>query len=304
MGLLKETSVAWARYSDARETHPTYTQFTHKLPVFPLPRRKPLPDGDLPQVAIATPCKNASPYLETYFTLIDALDYPVSRLHLHLLEGDSTDDTFARTKTMLAARKASCLCTDLIKYDLGFDPGKGRRTRAGVQRDRRSVIAACRNRLLQATLDTEAEFILFVDIDLVAIPPDSLKQALAWNAPILMANCLIHDGTGVFDRNAFFYTRPVSDRSAQRYVRDGIYQPPAGFFRHYPEPDSSHGIEPLHAVGGTFLLIRRDVIEAGADFPEEPYQLHLETEGFALKAADLGFGAFMPPRLIVRHGPN
>jgi GT2 family glycosyltransferase len=87
-------------------------------------------------------------------------------------------------------------------------------------------------------------------------------------------------------------------------VRDGIYQPPGGYFRHYPEPDSLAEIEPLHSVGGTFLLIRRDVIEAGADFPQEPYQLHLETEGFALKAADLGFGAFMPPRLVVRHGPH
>ena len=47
-----------------------------------------------------------------------------------------------------------------------------------------------------------------------------------------------------------------------------------------------------------------DRIEAGADFPEEPYQLHLETEGLALKAADLGFGAFMLPDLIVRHGPD
>ncbi len=75
-----------------------------------------------------------------------------------------------------------------------------------------------------------------------------------------------------------------------------------GFFRHYPAPDSPHEIEPLHSVGGTFLLVRRDVVEAGAVFPEEPYQLHIETEGFALMASDLGFGSFMLPQLHVRHG--
>ena len=63
-------------------------------------------------------------------------------------------------------------------------------------------------------------------------------------------------------------------------------------------------VEQLDSVGGTFLLIRRDVIEAGVDFPEEPYQLHIETEGFALKASAAGFGSFMLPKLIVRHGPN
>ena len=57
-------------------------------------------------------------------------------------------------------------------------------------------------------------------------------------------------------------------------------------------------------TGGTFLLIRRDVIAAGADFPETPYQLHIETEALALKAADFGFGSFMDADLIVRHGPH
>ncbi len=303
MGLLKDLHTAWARFVDEREKSPRRTMFTHALPVFPLPVRKPLPK-DLPEVAIVTPCKNAACDLDTYFALIDALEYPKGKLHLRLLEGDSGDDTYALAEAMLAERERSLASTGLIKLDLKVDLGRGGRSRIGVQRSRRSAIAACRNRLLRAALETPAKFFLFIDVDMAMIPPDTLKRALEWNSPILMANCLTHDGARVFDRNAFFYTRPVSDRSARRYVRDGIYQPPGGFFRHYPEPDSPHEIEPLHSVGGTFLLIRRDVIEAGADFPEQPYQLHLETEGFALKAADLGFGAFMPPGLIVWHGPH
>ncbi|MDJ0627837.1 MAG: hypothetical protein QNJ44_06220 [Rhodobacter sp.] len=303
MGILKDIHTAWARFRDARERNPQHTMFTHRLPRFPLPERRPLPDA-LPDVAILTPCRDAARDLSTYFGLVDALDYPKHRLHLRLLEGDSVDDTFDRAKRMLAARDGTYGSTGLLKLDLNMDLRRDGRTAKNLQRRRRSGIAACRNRLLHAGMETPARFFLFLDVDMARIPPNALRRALEWDAPILAANCLTHDGGKIFDRNLFFYTRPVSDRSAKRFVRDGIYQPPTGFFRHYPPPDSPHEIEPLHSVGGTFLLIRRDVIEAGTDFPEEPYQLHIETEGFALKAADRGFGAFMLPGLIVRHGPN
>ncbi len=292
-----------SRFLDRHDPWPRYTAFTHPLPDFPLPKRGSLPDP-LPEVAILTPCNDATQHLQTYFELVDALDYPRDHLHLRLLEGDSRDDTRTRAEGLIQKRKGEFASAELIKLDLAVDLGPGKRSRVEVQRTRRSAIAACRNRLLQAGLETGAEFFLFVDVDMASIPPDTLRRALDWNAPILMANCLTHDGARIFDLNGFRYTRPVSDRHAARYVRDGLYQPPGAYFRHYPSPKSPHEIEPLHSVGGTFLLIRRDVIEAGADFPEEPYQLHIETEGFALKAADLGFGAFMQPDLIVRHGDH
>ncbi|MDJ0825890.1 MAG: hypothetical protein QNJ16_10345 [Rhodobacter sp.] len=303
MDIFKDLYTVWARFWDSRERDPQYSVFTHEFPDFSLPVRRALPDVP-PRVAILTPCKDAESDLDRYFGLIDALDYPKDKLHLRLLEGDSTDATYARAADMLAARPAHYASSDLIKLDLDLALRRDRRTQKGVQRERRAGIAACRNRLLQAGLETNARFFLFIDVDMAVIPPETLKRALEWDAPILVANCLRFDEEKIFDRNSFLYTRPVSDRMARRFVRDGIYQPPTGFFRHYPAQDSPHGIEPLHAVGGTYLLIRRDVIEAGADFPEVPYQLHIETEGFALKAAGLGFGAFMPPRLIVRHGPN
>jgi len=303
LGIVADIRGRWARFADRHQLFPRYTMFTHPLPDFALPQRRALP-ADLPEVAILTPFKDAAVHLDRYFSLIEALDYPRDKLHLRLLEGDSTDGSFGMAETLLRDRADRFASTDLIKLDLQVDLGQGRRARISVQRMRRAAIAACRNRLLGAAMETRAQFVLFIDIDLIDIPADSLRQALAWDAPILMANCLTHDGTGIFDKNAFRYTARVSDRHARRYVVDGLYQPPGGFFRHYPSPNSPQDIEPLHSVGGTFLLIRRDVIAAGADFPEQPYQLHIETEGFALKAADLGFGAFMPPHLIVRHGDN
>ncbi len=302
MGLLADLHTAWAKWRDGREAQPRRTLFTHALPEFPLPRRQPMPDP-LPHVAVVTPCKNAEDRLPGYAALIQGLDYPKDRLHWIVLEGDSTDDTAARAEAMLTAASGYG-STRFLRHDVGFEAGAGGRRRLSIQRARRSAIAACRNRLLAAAMETEADYILCIDVDMSEIPPDALRRALEWRAPVLAANCLRHEGQGIFDRNSFRYTRPVSDRSAHRYVRDGIYQPPGGYFRHYPAPAPGPRIEQLSCVGGTFLLIRRDVVAAGTDFPEEPYQLHLETEGYALKAADKGFGSFMDAGLLVRHGPH
>ena len=303
MGIWGDIAEVWARFSDARESRPSHTMFTHTLPEFPLPRRVGLPDP-LPEVVIATPCKNAARFLDSYFALVDALDYPRDRLHLHVLEGDSGDGTHEAARAALDERSGTYAGTRLLKHDTGFDAGAGNRARWEIQLQRRSAIAACRNRLLASAMETGAGYVLFIDVDMAMIPANALKLSLSYAAPILVANCLQYAEDEIFDRNAFFYTRRVSDRSARRYVKGGLYQPPRGYFRHYPDFRTPNEIEPLHAVGGTFLLIRRDVVEAGADFPEKPYQLHIETEGFALKAADLGFGAFMAPGLIVRHGPD
>ncbi|MDF0599324.1 hypothetical protein P1J78_01135 [Psychromarinibacter sp. C21-152] len=302
MGLWRDIVAAWARFADARQRSPRYTLFTHALPAFPLPERAPLPDPP-PVVALATPCRDAAGDLVTYAGLVRGLDYPRDRLHWLMLEGDSTDDTRAQAAALLDGAEGYA-STRLLTLDLGGARSRAGRTRAELQRDRRAGLARCRNRLLAAAMETGAAYVLFLDVDMAEVPPDSLRRALEWRAPVLVANCLRHEGDTVFDRNSFRYTAPVSDRSARRFLEGGLYQPPTGFFRHYPDHRSGPEIAPLSCVGGTFLLIRRDVIAAGVDFPEEPYQLHIETEGLALKAADHGFGSFMAPRLVVRHGPH
>jgi mannan polymerase complexes MNN9 subunit len=291
----------WQRFTDAAQPFKRYTRFTHDLTDFPRPERRKLPDP-LPEVAILTPCKNAAGDLDLYFDLIDALDYPKDRLHLFMLEGDSTDDTFQAATRGLAGRRGAYAGAELIKHDLGFEQGEGRRNRPGIQHDRRAAIARCRNRLMRAALATGATHFLFIDVDMVAVPPATLRDLLEFDAPILAANCLLQDTDRVFDLNTFRYERPVSDRMARRFVVGGLYQPPRGYFRRYPDFRQGNAIEQVHSVGGTCLLIRRDVPEAGVDFPQAPYQLHIETEALALKAADMGFGSFVVPQVIVYHG--
>ena len=300
MGLWKDIKLGLLKCSDVLQPGKTYAQFPHQLRDFDLPQARQLPDP-LPEIAILTPCRNAVDHLPTYFDLVDALEYPKDLVHLFMLEGDSTDQTELLAKDMLKARCNDYASANFLKFNSGFEPGDLRRSTPDIQRQRRATIAMCRNRLLRAATKTNTAYFLFVDVDLAEIPSETLRGCLAFQAPILMANCLLQNTAAVFDLNAFRYTRPVSDRMANRYVKGGLYQPPKGYFREYCDRSQGNQIEPLHSVGGTFLLIRRDVIEAGVDFPEEPFHLHIETEGFALKASEAGFGSFVAPQLVVYH---
>ena len=45
---------------------------------------------------------------------------------------------------------------------------------------------------------------------------------------------------------------------------------------------------PLDSVGGTMLLVRADLHRDGLLFPPFPYKLHIETEGLAMMAKEMG----------------
>lgn len=298
MGWRKNLWVSWCKCLDVMEPAKRYTQFGLDLKTFPVPGRGPVPDP-LPSVALLTPCKNSAADLPHYVKLIDALDYPKDRLHLRVLEGDSTDNTVGLIDTFLP--KLGLASAERLTLPLGVDGGPGRRSRPDFQRQRRSALAKCRNALLRAALETDAEVFVFIDVDMAEIPPETLREALRFPVPVLMANCLLQGTEAVFDLNSFRYTRAVTDQMARRFVKGGIYQPPKGYFRHYTDRSPGHLLEPLHSVGGTFLMLRREVAEAGVVFPEDPYHIHIETEGFALMAAEAGFGSFCAPQLVVYH---
>lgn len=298
MGWRKDLWVAWCKCRDIAQPRKRYSQFALPLREFPVPEQGPAPDP-LPQVAILTPCKNSEQDLPHFFGLIDALDYPKELLHLRVLEGDSTDRSVALIDKHLP--ELALASAERLTLDLGLDAGSGRRSRPEFQRLRRSALAKCRNALLRAAIETDAKVFVFIDVDMAEIPPATLREALRFPVPILMANCLLQGTEAVFDLNSFRYTRPVTDQMARRFVRGGIYQPPKGYFRDYTDRSPGHLLEPLHSVGGTFLAIRREVADAGVVFPEEPYHIHIETEGFSLMAAEAGFGSFCAPQLVVYH---
>jgi len=59
-------------------------------------------------------------------------------------------------------------------------------------------------------------------------------------------------------------------------------------------------VAPVTVVGCDLLLVRADVIEAGARFPDKAYKAHNGSRAFALLARNLGFEvAALPNRTIV-----
>ena len=276
----------------------TYKLFGEPLTVIQPPQYRRGPD--LPKIGITTPVKDAEAHLDRYFGLLAQIDYPKHLLHLFFLEGDSRDNTLSKLKDWQRKLSGTYAGFDILKQDHGLKLDVHRHEQ-DIQAQRRAILSKCRNALMQAAFTTGMDKVLFIDIDLCAIPPDAIKIMLHYKAPIMAANCYKQHLDILFDRNIFRYARRPTDVEIQTHLINGVYLPGRRFPREFPDRFRNLTIAQVHGVGGTFLLIDRMVIEAGVNFPETPYRSHIETEGFSLIALDKGFGSFVLPQLIVRH---
>lgn len=283
-----------------RRRHPELEAMAASLPV-------PAPDYDdqslepvseRPSVYIATPVKNAADFLPRWRTLIEALDYPAEQISVGLLVSDSTDGTLAMAEEIAAAWRGRFRAVEVIRRDFGFHLTKAR-WKPDIQLRRRGILGACRTELAQRAM-AQAEYCVFVDVDLSELPADAIQTMLAARRPVVMANCLDEKGA-VFDQNAFLYGSRLGLRYL--YLHGGLKGPsqrPSGAPSYLPALAYLR-VAPLDAVGGTLLLVDCAVFRAGVVFPAEPYKLHIETEGFAIMARDHGFEVCGLPDLVVVH---
>jgi peptide chain release factor subunit 1 len=244
-------------------------------------------------VLVLTPAKNAVPYLETYAGLLEQLDWPRERLAVGLLEGDSTDGSYAALEALLPRLEARAGRVALHKRDYGFQiPAGLPRWTPGLQLARRQVLARARNQLLFRALRDE-DYVLWVDIDLKHYPADVLHRLIGTGFDIVMPNCVLQPGGESFDRNAWGeHGEATLDR------RRG-----AGPVR-------------LQAVGGTMLLVKADLHRDGLVFPPFPYgnesrharpkhpewkRGEIETEGLGIMALDMGVQPWGLPDLEILH---
>ncbi len=242
-----------------------------------------------PLVLVATPVKDAVPYLETYVALLDRLSYPASRLSLALLESDSVDGTFAAVEELLPRLRRRYRRVGLWKHDLGYrlPPGVPR-WEVSVQPERRSVLARSRNELLARGLADE-EWVLWLDVDVLDAPRDVVQQLLATGKEIVQPHCVLVPGGPTYDCNGW--------RDHGRLHLDDLR--------------GEGDVVPLDAVGGTMLLVRADLHRAGLHFPVEPYGLgsplarpgrgEVETEGLGILAHAMGYTCWGMPHLEIRH---
>jgi GT2 family glycosyltransferase len=86
--------------------------------------RKAVEDKDLPTLTISAVTYNASRWLDGFFKSLVALDYPLSKLTLHVVDHGSTDDTAARVSVFKSGPGAALADVILSKRDnLGYGAG-------------------------------------------------------------------------------------------------------------------------------------------------------------------------------------
>jgi len=249
-------------------------------------------------VLVLTPVKDAAHHLDRYFALLGTLDHPAGRLSLGLLEGDSSDDTYARIAARLPALRARYARVTLARRDFGFRVPDGLpRWAPFLQLARRSTLAKARNHLLFTALADE-DWVLWLDVDVTAYPADVLTRLLATGRDIVTPHCVTRPGGPTFDLNAWRH----GGRVGMADLRGG--------------PD----LVRLDAVGGTMLLIRADVHRDGLVFPPYPYGRRspfardpspflgdvgeVETEGLGIMAKDMGVECWGMPNLEIVHAPS
>jgi len=250
----------------------------------------------LPRVLILGPVKDGQPFLTTYVELIERLEWPKSRLSVGILESDSIDgtaDALERLRPRLLARAQR---VTLVKRDFGFriPPGTPR-WHPAFQLARRKVLARSRNQLLFRALADE-DWVLWIDIDVIDYPPDTIHRLLAHGCDILHPHCVQEPGGTSFDRNAWA----------------------AGGTRHMHDMRGEPAPVRLDSVGGTMLLVRADLHRDGLIFPAYRYggesplaRKHhpvwgageIETEGLAMMARDMGYQCWGLPDFEIIHAP-
>jgi hypothetical protein len=263
----------------------------------------PLAEAELPEVFIASPMKDAAPFLDRFQAIVENLDYPAEKIRIGIVVSESKDDTVVKVDELAKLWDDRFAGVSVQRIDVPFEIDRQRRRDAKWQLQRRAAIAKCRNGLVDVARGLPG-YTLWIDADMAEVPPDAIRRLLAARRPVVMANCLYPNGEAC-DLNAFMYTGKSLFRGLYKFGRkEGLYQPPSGYSRRYLPDQAFLRITPLHGVGGTTLLVDNEVFRAGVNFPEAPYLYHIETEGFALMARAKGFEVAGLTDLVVTHPSN
>ncbi len=261
-----------------------------------------LPAGEqltTPKILILIPVKDAVHFLPHLWDDLKKLTYPHDKLSIAFLESDSVDGTFAFIEENLPALQAEFARVKLFRRDYGYHSNLPR-WEPSAQFMRRSIMAKSRNHLLACALEDE-EWVLWVDVDLARWPDNVIEQLLSAQKEIVVPNCLSEQTGETFDYNTFKLKPEAAYIDWSPYVINGILQPPKGYGRFYLTDLRQHYCVEVDGVGGTMLFVRADIHREGLVFPTFSYKLHIETEGLALMARDMGYKCWGLPRLEIFH---
>jgi hypothetical protein len=259
-----------------------------------LPARLRSPDPRFPRLAILTPIKDVRDQAKAYFRRLRRLNFPHENISIALLESDSRDGTHALFQ---ARARRACLHFRSVrgfKRDFLYQIPEGvPKWDAHIQTQRRGVLARSRNHLLFLGLQ-DADWVLWLDADVIEFPSDLIERLLAFGKDIVQPHCVKEYGGPTYDTNGWSHqgTKHLHDHRGLKLV-------------------------PLTAVGGTVLLVRAECHRNGLIFPPFLYGAvsplarasngmgksrgEIETEGLGLMAADMNLECWGAPDLEVIH---
>ena len=242
----------------------------------------PKPPEDLPSIAVKIVCTGDTTPSDSLVAALVGLDYPGEKLSLQVLcaahEGRTCVDT------LLAAVRAHHLTWRVLTSPSDLEPLRD----AGLARLTDSHKRMARWAHLANAAEADADFVLFVDAAVTAIPTNALTEMVAAQKPVVALGAETGDGETA-DASIFRYTWGGRFRVVYKSRgEDGIADAAKGQ-RSFVRDTRCFAQMPLDGTGHSFVLVRRDVLEAGVRFAETPYHLHLGGEGFALMARHKGF---------------
>jgi Anp1 len=250
-----------------------------------------------PFLLILTPVKDGRIFLPHYFNNLYQLQYPPDLISIGFLESDSKDNTFKLIEQSLPALRSRFRRVHLYKRDFNFQLTTPR-WEDSIQIKRRSILAKSRNFLLSKCLDDE-ELVLWLDIDLHSYPVDIIQDLIGVNKEIVTPECILQNTDRSYDLNTFKLKDP--DQDWTQYTIDGVKMPPKGEGRIYLQDLRAFDLVEVDSVGTTMLLVKADLHREGLNFPSYSYKGHLESEGLAMMAKDIGVSSWALPNSKIIH---
>lgn len=263
-------------------------------------------------VVILSPIRNSAKFLDRFGNTVRKLSYPHSLLSLYFGESQSSDNTIAKATTAADTIKDIHQFKDTGVFKLNISGGLygnvSIRHRKENQLSRRSHLAKARNQLVRFALEqSRFDYVLWIDSDVAGFQADLVQQMLFANSDVVATSCLLRSGSYKvkFDRNSWRETNSSliqqSSMEPEALIVEG-YSPTRRIF--LPDLKAEGRVVPLDGVGGCALMVKADCYRSGLQFPEIVYKHHIETEGLAKMARDMGYSVVGLPFVEIFHGQN
>lgn len=152
------------------------------------------------KILVLTPLKDAEPYLERYFELLDRTTYPNHLISLAFLVSDSSDNTIVSLESRINQIQSRFSWWNsrrfesvrIFKKDFEFNLSSEERHKYEMQPLRRSIMARSRNWLLSSALRPDISWVAWVDVDVVEYPKAIFQDLMRADVDIVVPNCLLN----------------------------------------------------------------------------------------------------------------